>query len=117
MDIVKWSQLAAICEASLNLIQWILLQVTRGQGLKSEVQQSALFTVRVCALRRRGLDTGHTGGPNLGQKLADKYSIPAPALSGRFITQKQSWVKCCIPNHPVRPQRQGPGGNAGAVST
>lgn len=74
----------------------------------------------MCALRRRGLDTGHTGGPNLGQKLADKYSIQDQALPGRFITQKQSWVKYFKPAPPPHARSGGDravmrGSHAGAV--
>lgn len=94
----------------------------QGQALNSQVQQSTLFTVRVCAPHRWGLDTGHTVGPNLGQKLADKYSAQDRAPTGRFISQKQSWVKYFNPAPPPYARSGGDravmrGSNAGAVST
>lgn len=123
MDIVKWFQLAVTYEASLNVIQWSsVTSYARGQVLNSEVQQSVLFTVRVCALHCRGLDNGHTVGPNLGQKLADKCSIQDQAPTGRFITQKQSWVEYFNPAPPPHARSGGDravlrGCNAGAGST
>lgn len=94
----------------------------RGQVLNSEEQQSTLFTVLAFALHRRGPDTGHIVGPNLGQKLADKYSIQDQALAGGFIAQKQSWVKSFNPAPPPEARSGGDravkrGSNAGAGST
>lgn len=89
-------------------------------SIQKHNNQPCLLSVCVCALRRRGLDTGHTGGPNLGQKLADKYSIQDQALPGRFITQKQSWVKYFNPAPPPHARSGGDravmrGSHAGAV--